>query len=60
VNNLEVDRMIKELHNIGIQLRRSADAMERMWVAGQQIEASPFVSSPFVEPPGIYHNGVDD
>ena len=51
--------MIKELHNIGIQLRRSADAMERMWVAGQQIEASPFVEPP-VDGPSDWERGVRD
>ena len=40
MNNLEVDRLIKELHNIGIQLKRIADVMV---VPETGDEPSPFV-----------------
>jgi hypothetical protein len=54
VNNLEVDRLIKELHALVIEQRRIADAMEGVIRSG-----SPFID-PNDDQPVTVRNEVDD
>jgi hypothetical protein len=54
MNNLEVDRMIKELHAMVIELRRVADV-----VTGLVRDGSPFVDDE-VKPVAMMSKHVED
>jgi len=55
MDNLEVDRLIKELHIIGAQLKRIADVME----PAPLVEASPFLEPSVPFPPASMQRTID-